>query len=216
MIEIFTSCAGQGRSFVLVNKVLEDISKEYLFITLELNENEIFKRLKNSNRIKDNHRIEDIKCTIKEFPTRTPIKELVKFIQKVEENYDSILIDQSYLIQNSEIDKELSYTENMIMITDIYVSLADTIQKPISLTYNLGISYLTDSYDKLYEARKQLLKGLKKVDRFIKGEFIISNVYKRDNIIYKLTYPYNKFEEVINMDTYLKEWKKTKNEEIFG
>ena len=217
MLDIFTSSVNQGRSFALVNKVLEQKEKSHLFITLELNESEVIKRLRILNNIKFKHNIEDVNCVVKMFPSNAIIDDLIEFITEQEHKYDTILIDQSYLVQTKNKDENESYSDNIRKITGIYSDLSNKIQKPVSITFNLGRSFMnTDSYDKLAEARMNLIKGTKSIDEFIKGNFNIINIFKRENIVYELNYPYKKSEVVVDLTTYTEGYKSYEDSEVFG
>ena len=217
MLEIFTGSVNQGRSFALVNKVLEEKQKSYLFITLELNVSEVIKRMKRLNTVKFKHNIEDINCVVKSFPSNVIIDDLIEFIKKEEHKYDSILIDQSYLVQTNLKGGDVTYSDTIREVTGIYSDLSNKIQKPVSITFNLGRSFSnTDSYDKLAEARMNLIKGTKNIDEFIKGNFNIINIFKRENKVHMLQYPYKKSEVVIDLDLYSHDYKSYNDEDVFG
>ena len=217
MLDIFTSSVNQGRSFALVNKVLEQKEKSHLFITLELNESEVLKRMRRLNTVKFKHNIEDVNCVVKMFTSNILINDLVEFIKKEEHKYDSILIDQSYLVQTNLKGDDVTYSDTIREVTGIYSDLSNKIQKPVSITFNLGRSFFnTDSYDKLTEARMSLIKGTKNIDEFIKGNFNIINIFKRENKVHMLQYPYKKAEVVIDLDLYSQGHKSYNDEEVFG
>jgi predicted HNH restriction endonuclease len=217
MLNIYTSSVNQGRSFVLVNKALEENDKAHLFITLELNESEITKRMRVLNTVKYNHNIEYVNCAVKSFPSNVNIDEVLDFILKEEDKYDSILIDQSYLVQTDNQKENDSYSDNIRTVTNKYKKLSENIQKDISITFNLGRSYLnTDSFEKFTEARLAIIKGTNNIDTFVKGDFNIVHIFKKENKVFKLEYPYKKSEEVVDLTDYSRGYKNYNIEDVFG
>jgi hypothetical protein len=204
MLEVVTSAVGQGRTFVLIDKALQ-LKGKTLFISLEMSENEIIRRMFNINTLKYKKNINGNQINIKNFDSIITIHELEEYVKVSSDKYDNILIDQISCVDMEDLDSSGLTRNNLI--TNFYQQLSETLGKNIIITHNLNREfYGVNDIEKLDECVGSIVKNLNKVTEYTKGDFSVTQVFKKDNNVFKKEYPSDVTSEVINLDLYNKQF----------
>ena len=167
-LEINMACTGQGKSFALIDSVVESVGKKILFISLEMQKEMIEKRIAIAAEMKG-VKVEDIDVEIICFPTRSANWDMIKKELHNSADYDMLMVDyldlMSIRVDGTGSMYDLQY-KNIVSMLSVDIPVITASQLPRNFHNENTIDYYNLYKDQLsrtlfYRVKKEGRKVVK-------------------------------------------------------